>query len=246
MRTIIPPPRIHHKPKLRTPLGFKEGVSKALSNMLAYGVDSRKTLYQYHGHIPALSKSVLVTRWTSGITSASFCVGLIYYLYYTIYNRFLDTPYAGPLAAFAISMIKLPIYNSMKVMQSARVNTLYSGLKYLSNTNSVYTGYGVSLVEDMVELDIKNRLYNTYKKENTIYNICIGTCASAFAAAFTTPFDNIRLQMCMHKNAKPLGVIKQLIASKNLYKGIRLRTVSNATKNISFFIIFELLKHVLN
>lgn len=242
MKLPIPPLYISRKKRICTPVGFKEGLAKALSNSLAYGVDSRKTLYQFHGYIPQLPKNVLLKRWTTGITSSSLCVGFIYYIYYTVYNRLLHTPFAGPLAALATSLIKLPIYNSMKIMQSARVNTLYDGMKYISNTNGLYTGYGVSLVEDIVELDIKNRLYNTFKTQNFQYNICVGTCSSAFAAAITTPFDNIRLKLCMDKNIKPLPIIKQLIVSKELYKGLRFRTLSNMTKNVTFFLLFELFK----
>ena len=199
--------------KYKTPTGAREGIAKSLSNALAYGVDSRKTLYQFHGFIPKLPKDVLIKRWINGITTSSFTAGFVYYLYYSIYNRLITTPYAGPLSALATSFIKLPISNSIKIMQLARVDNLIEGVKYLGKSKTLYSGYALSLVEDTIELDIKNRLYNTFKTNNSIfYNILVGTCSSSVASAFTTPFDNVRLQMCTGGlNEKPLTIIKNLV-----------------------------------
>ena len=230
--------------KYKTPTGTREGIAKSLSNALAYGVDSRKTLYQFHGFIPKLPKDVLIKRWFNGITTSSFTAGFVYYLYYSVYNRLISTPYAGPLAALATSFIKLPISNSIKIMQLARVDNLIEGVKYLGKSKTLYSGYSLSLIEDTIELDIKNRLYNTFKTNNSIiYNILVGTFSSSIASAFTTPFDNVRLQMCTGGlNEKPLTIIKNLVKTNSLYKGTKFRVLSNMTKNMSFFFIFEFIK----
>lgn len=239
--------------KYKTPTGAREGLAKSLSNALAYGVDSRKTLYQFHGFIPKLPKDVLMKRWINGITTSSFTAGFVYYLYYSIYNRLILTPYAGPLSALATSFIKLPISNSIKIMQLARVDNLIEGVKYLRKSKTLYSGYALSLIEDTIELDIKNRLYNTFKTNNSIfYNIVVGTCSSSVASAFTTPFDNVRLQMCTGgiggiggiggTNEKPLTIFKNLVKTNSMYKGTKFRVLSNMTKNMSFFFIFEFIK----
>jgi len=230
--------------KYKTPTGTREGIAKSLSNALAYGVDSRKTLYQFHGFIPTLPKDLLIKRWFNGITTSSFTAGFVYYLYYSVYNRLITTPYAGPLSALATSFIKLPISNSIKIMQLARVDNLIEGFKYLGKSKTLYSGYALSLIEDTIELDIKNRLYNTFKKNNSIfYNILVGTCSSSVASAFTTPFDNVRLQMCTGGlNDKPLTIFKNLLKTNSMYKGAKFRVLSNMTKNMSFFFIFEFIK----
>jgi hypothetical protein len=222
-------------------VGLREGIAKGLSNVFAYGTDSRKTLYQLHGFVPVFPKDVLIKRWTTGLSSSCICTGFIYYIYFAIYNRLLSTPFAGPLSALAISTIKLPIYNGIKVMQSGCSESILGGVKYLSKSSSIYNGYFLSLCEDTIELDLKTRLYNGFKRDNKIYNICIGTLSSVFASAVTTPFDNVRLQMCV-KNKKFIEIVRELVATRSLYKGVCLRMKSNITKNIGFFVLFEFLK----
>ena len=233
-----PFPIIHKKKvKFNLPLGVHEGVSKCLSNVLAYGIDSRKTLFQHHGYIPKLPHKVLVKRWTSGLSSSCLLIGGIYYIYYSIYNRLREvTPFAGTLSALTTSTIKLPIYNSMKLLQSNIAESIIEGGYKLHNTNGLYSGYKVSLLEDIVELDVKNRLYNKFKKENSrVFNVFIGTISSAFASALTTPFDNIRLQLCT-------GMGKNNLIFKNLFRGVGMRIQSNMVKNVGFYFIFEMLK----
>jgi hypothetical protein len=217
--------------KKRTPLGFKEGFSKTLSYSFGYGIDSRKVLYQFHGYIPKLDKNILIKRWTTGLGSCALSVGFINYIYFAVYHRFIETPFAGVLAALATIFIKVPIYNSMKILQSARTDNLIDGMKFLAKTKGLYTGIPLTLLEDTIELDIKNRLYNKFKQErNVAYNVMVGTFSSAFAAAVTIPFDNLRLRMLDNTLKQPL------------YKGVGFRVLSNITKNLSFFIIFELTK----
>jgi len=240
MRVFVPPLHLKKFNRKRRNLGLREGIAKGLSNVFAYGTDSRKTLYQLHGFVPVLPKAVLIKRWTSGLSSSCLCIGFIYGLYFSIYNSLLSTPLAGPLSALAISTIKLPIYNGIKVMQSGCSDSIVGGIKYLSKSSNIYNGYFLSLCEDTIELDLKNRLYNGFKHDNKIYNICIGTLSSVFASDVTTPFDNVRLHMCVN-NKLPLTIVKELISTRSLYKGVCLRMKSNVTKNIGFFVLFELL-----
>ena len=240
MKVFIPPLHLKKCRRKRRNLGLREGIAKGLSNIFSYGTDSRKTLYQLHGFVPVLPKDVLIKRWTTGLSSSCICIGFIYGLYFSIYNSLLSTPFAGPLSALAISVIKLPIYNGIKVMQSGCSDSILGGIKYLSKSSSIYNGYFLSLCEDTIELDLKNRLYNGFKRENGLYNICVGTLSSVFASAVTTPFDNVRLQMCV-KNGKFIEIVRELISTRSLYKGVCLRMKSNVTKNIGFFILFEIM-----
>ena len=239
------------------PEGALEGLAKGLSNAISYGIDSRKTLYQLHGFVPKLPRKQLVARWTSGLASSCSLIGLIYFSYYNVYNRMLLTqfaPCAGQVSALVISGMKLPIYNGMRVMQSAKANSIASGCMTMYKASSpcsvknVYKGYGFSLLEDMIEMDLRTRLYNKFRnaKKTLPFNASIGTLASATAAAVTTPFDNVRLHMCVgNKSTKPLHVCMDLLRERGvrgLYKGVAMRVTSNVVKNSSFFVIFELLK----
>lgn len=251
-----------HSQQMKLPAGSLEGIAKGLSNAMSYGIDCRKTLYQLHGFVPKLPKKQIVKRWTSGIASSCSLVGLIYFSYYAVYNRILLTPYgplAGQVSALVTSSIKLPIYNGMRMMQSAKATSIGEGCVQLyrsakpAGVKGIYKGYGVSLVEDMIEMDLRTRLYNRFRRNSIPFNVAVGTAASATAAAVTTPFDNIRLRMCVHDGpspsrvgSAPLRVCGDLLREQGIrgvYKGMAMRVVSNIVKNCSFFVIFELIKN---
>ena len=235
---------IKRKIKHKVPHGFHEGVSKAISNALSYGIDSKKTLFQVHGCIPKLPREVVVQRWTTGITSSSLLVGVIYCVYYSVYNQMISSPFAGTVSAFVTSLIKLPIYNSIKLMQSGKASSVLDASKQLILNKKLYNGYSVSFCEDIVELDLRNRLYNTFKKDNFYYNISLGTVSSAIASAITTPFDNVRLQCVVGEQSK-IKILKTLIQKRTLFSGILFRIQSNVTKNCSYFFFFEILKKII-
>ena len=129
-------------------------------------------------------------------------------------------------------------------MQSGVTDSIIGGGKKLLQMNGLYSGYKLSLLEDIIELDLRNRLYNNFKIDNNInYNVAVGTLSSICASAITTPFDNIRLKLCISPpNTKVVTIIKELIYNKNLFKGITMRMKSNFIKNIGFYIMFEFLK----
>jgi hypothetical protein len=230
--------------------GVLEGIAKGLSNALSYGVDSRKTLYQLHGFVPKLSRGKL-----HGLTSSCICIGLIYFGYFSVYNRMLQTSYSmfsGQVAALATSSVRLPIYNGIRMMQSGKASSIYQGCMQLYKSSvpfrmgNMYKGYVVSLMEDMIEMDVKNRLYNKFRndRKHVSYNVAVGTVSSASAAYITTPFDNIKLQMCVANKDKSSWKVIQQNGLQALIRGSRMRVTSNVIKNSSFFLILEVLRRV--
>jgi hypothetical protein len=161
-------------------------------------------------------------------------------------------------------------------MQSGRARHVFDAGRQIYAANrlkGLYKGYGIALIEDVVEMDIRNRVYDKFKKGQddpyaATYNIFIGMIACSFAAAFTTPCDNVRLHMCMNQFGMGVGVgtggcvgpvgaigaigavgpvqtAQRLVLQHGpsvLYRGVYIRTLSNALKSASFFVIFELLQ----
>jgi hypothetical protein len=74
---------------------------------------------------------------------------------------------AGCLAAFATSFIKLPIGNSMRLMHSGAATNIISAGNTLFKQNrlrGLYSGYKICLFEDIIEMDVKMRIYKGISK----------------------------------------------------------------------------------
>ena len=236
--------------------GVREGTAKCISQSLVYGIEARKTLYQINGFIPKLPAKVAAQRWTSGIATSCATAGLVFFTYFSVYNRLIIHPrlfpFAGAVASFVTSFMKLPIGNSMRVMQSGRATNLISAgasLYKAQKMRGLYSGYAVCLVEDCIEMEARTRIYNALKnvypskdKQCKVKGALNGAVAGAVAASITTPFDTIRAHMCMNTKSMSAASVALKIGIPCLYRGVALRAASNAIKSAGFFAVYEMLE----
>jgi hypothetical protein len=235
--------------------GIREGIAKGLSQGLVFGIESQKTLYQVHGFVPNLPTKQVIHRWTSGLLSSCSLAGLVFFSYYSIYNRVIVSQFAsfaGPISSFVTSSFKIPASNGMRMLLCGKVSNVIDGCKYLYRSNKlrgVYSGYRVSLFEDIIEMDVRNRIYKRFssKNKNDIgFNTIVGTVAGSFASGITTPFDTLRLHMSLTPSVRnPMEVCNSIIEKNGvfaLYRGVRMRVASNAIKHVTFFLILEIMK----
>ena len=241
---------------LNFPHGVHEGIAKGISQGLVFGIESHKTLYQVHGFIPKLPTKQIICRWTSGLLSSCSLAGLVFFSYYSIYNRVILSQFAsfaGPISSFVTSSFKIPASNGMRMLLCGKVSNVIDGCKHLYRSNKLrglYSGYRVSLFEDIIEMDMRNRIYKRFssknKNKNVVYNTIVGTVAGSFASGITTPFDTLRLHMSLTPSVRnPMEVCNSIIEKNGvfaLYRGVRMRVASNAIKHITFFLILEIMK----
>jgi len=244
---------------LNFPHGVREGIAKSLSQGLVFGIESHKTLYQVHGFIPKLPTKQIIRRWTSGLLSSCSLAGLVFFSYYSIYNRVILSQFAsfaGPISSFVTSSFKIPASNGMRMLLCGKVSNVIDGCKYLYRSNKLkglYSGYRVSLFEDIIEMDMRNRIYKRFSsksknknKKDIGFNTIVGTVAGSFASGITTPFDTLRLHMSLTPSVRnPMEVCNSIIEKNGvfaLYRGVRMRVASNAIKHVTFFLILEIMK----
>jgi len=241
--------------------GMNEGIARAFSQACVYSLESKKTLLQIHGQIPSFSKKIVFHRWLTGITTSSITSGFVFSLYFTIYNNLSMYPFAGAVSSFITSFIKLPIGNSMRIMQSGASSNIIDSAKklYLKNGfHGLYNGYGLCVIEDMIEIDLRIRLYKFMKyldqqyicSNNNLLSIGYGGLSGAITTGITIPFDTIRAHMCFNTLSShntithPLSISKNLLMTKGIagfYNGVSFRITSNAVKNALFFLILDIL-----
>lgn len=241
--------------------GVREGVARSLSQSLVYGLEVHKTRLQLTGRGLNRSLHPLSISLLSGMSTSSLTAGFVFFTYYSIFNRLhhAGNPCAGIVASFITSLVKLPIGNSMRLMQSGAkgATNVFRSAKQLYAQNGLYKGYGVSLLEDTIEMDLKTRIYS-YNKASThrspgpgkIYGAVLnGALAGAISSGMTTPFDTVRAHMCYNVGERslhigPLRTVAHLCkthGAKSLFRGIHVRVATNAIKSASFFALFELL-----
>ena len=210
-------------PEIKNTNGLHEGISRALSQACVYSLESQKTLMQIHGKVPLLPHKLVVRKWLTGMTTSCITAGFVFTTYFSIFNNLaiVKFPFAGCVSSFATSFIKLPIGNSMRIMQSGTSNNIFSAGKKLYKNNGfqgLYNGYGLCLIEDTIDFDLRVRLYkylhklhnkcmssnnnksnNNNESNNESNNLlCIGygALAGAISTGITIPFDTVRSQMC--------------------------------------------------
>jgi hypothetical protein len=247
-------------PRTLDPLaGLKEGVARSLSQMCVYGMEARKTLQQVHGKVPALPPSVWWQRWRTGIFTSSLTSGIVFGSYFTVYNSMQGHMLAGSLAALSTSVIKIPISNGMRMMHTGGASNLAAAGRKIVRAHSwkgLYSGYRLSLLEDVIELDLRARMYGTVRgwderpKDHAVYKgIGWGAACGAFAAGITTPFDTIRANLAIQASTPGVSLSTRAIVHQlwrqhgvaGLYRGLPMRVMSNAVKSALFYAIFEML-----
>jgi hypothetical protein len=238
--------------------GIREGIARCCSQACIFGLEARKTLIQVHGYVPRLPMDVLIQRWTTGILTSSITSGIVFGTYFTVYNRMDNHVCAGAIASLVTSIIKIPISNGMRMMQSGKAHTLFHAGAKIVKRNSwkgLYSGYFLSLIEDIIEFDLRARLYrNMQNEKQPIAGFLHGGIAGALAAGVTTPFDTIRCQLVVRSNSiharewkNTIHIAKYLVAThgiQGLYRGLGMRMLSNAVKSALFFTIYEMLPSI--
>lgn len=239
--------------------GLQEGLARAISQACVYSIESQKTVKQLHRSLPVFTQKQLVHRWLSGTTTSCLTAGIVFSIYFSIYNNLEKYPFAGCVSSFVTSFIKLPIGNSMRIMHSGASNNILAAGKKLYKKNGIaglYNGYGLCLIEDIIDIDLRVRLYKgmtevTYSSsspssQGNILSLAYGSIAGAISTGITNPFDTIRSHMCFHNasnmNVHPLTITKKIFKQKGIggfYTGADLRISSNAIKHGLFFLILN-------
>lgn len=240
--------------------GLREGVARCMSQACVYGLEARKTLLQVYGRVPKTSVSILCNQWIPGMLTSSLTAGCVFGTYFSVYNQLSPAWYAGTVSAVATSFVKIPISNGMRVMQAGAARNLVGACRRIVKLQSwrgLYTGYGVSLMEDIIEFDMRTRMYNhmtgvmrkNHWNDTLFRGVGLGALSGSIVAGITTPFDTIRAHMAVDaaksdKTCHPMKIARHIVKTRGwtgLYKGMPMRVTANALKSAIYFTIFELI-----
>jgi len=234
-------------------LGFREGVARIVSQVCTHPFERNKIHLQIHG----ISPGSLSFR---GIFQASIASGLIYSSYFTLYNTITPNPFASSISSLLTSVIKIPINNSIRLFfVMPHVNTILDCSQIIFKKNGMkglFTGYRINILEDLIETNIRDKIYNDFKVSSLKFNLnpeiintCIGAAAGSFAAAITTPFDTIKSNLVYNASVKINNEslkhsLMHIYANKNglcgLYQGMHIRACNNAVRYALFYFILQL------
>jgi hypothetical protein len=240
--------------------GWVEGVARGLSQACVFCIDAKKTLGQVYGkNAPKIDWVQLISK---GMATSIITSGAVFGTYYQIYNTIgPQNLWAGPCAALTTSVIKIPISNCMRLMQSGMATSPLHAAKTIYQAQrfrGLYAGYTISLAEDIVEYDTRTRLYMKLKEWTnptddsrttaSMRGATLGSLAGVITSWATTPFDTIRTHLAVEakRTQKPTHKIVVRIVKQQgicgLYRGAVLRATSNAVKSAMFFMFVEALQ----
>ena len=210
--------------------GISEGIARALSQACVYYLDTRKILLQAQ----CGKASVPMGNFLLGMLASASTSGVVFLGYFSVYNNLRHhTPLAGPIAALASSFIKIPISNIMRVIQR---DAPTKSPCFMRATNSIlkrrgvlglYNGYFLSLAEDVIELDMRIKIYEKLSPHMSPF--LAGSLAGFIVSYVTTPFDTAKTCLAIGIPITPYG----------LYNGAFYRASSNAVKFALFFGILD-------
>jgi hypothetical protein len=226
--------------------GYKEGFSRCLSQTIVYPIERFKVRSQ----TSAMTVSKFKQNTTLDLSTSSLTAGLVFFVYFSIYNKFEEGhPAAGPVSAFVTSLLKIPIGNCMRLIQAGSASNIIHASRKLKGR--LYNGYGLSLVEDIIELDLRNRIYQHGKKTDYLKirtipfsGVVYGTISGSVVATLTTPFDTVKSVMVCTKSTSPIKTAIDIVKKKgplSLYNGFQFRFLSNIVKSTAFFMLFEII-----
>lgn len=224
--------------------GACEGIARGLSQACVYAIEARKSVVQVYGqHVTKLQPQRLLRSMLESAVSS----GVVFGMYFTTYNNIgMSNPLAGPVASLTTSLIKVPIGNCMRMVHVNKAQGIACATKSIVRMQGVrglYGGYTLSLIEDVIEFDLRTRMYSSVKTDNFALNVGYGALTGMLAAYVTTPFDTIRANMTIHQQGV-VHTIRDLYKKEGilaLYKGGTLRMCSNGVKYALFFMFFEAL-----
>lgn len=240
--------------------GFTEGAARAITQGCVYALESQKTMIQLYARA---ASSVDPLRFLVGSLTSASAAGLVFGAYFNIYHSIgAQNPLAGPVAATCVSVIKQPLSNTIRLMQAGVAPNVFQASRKIVSAQGVgglYKGYGVSLAEDMIEWDMRMRLYDELKGMLPIVGwlpaecvgAVIGAMSGMMAAWVTTPFDTVRANMAMLATRRPtarqdtlrvIGAMWKKGGLPMMYRGARLRAMSSGVKFAMFYAIVEAAK----
>ena len=249
--------------------GWQEGVARALSQAMCYVFEIQKTTLQVYGRMPQYSPAMWFTQISRGVAQSSLTAGLVFHTYFSIYHALSPSWTAGPVAALATSVLKIPIGNCMRIVQSTPKQhpTIFHAARSFLKTSGMtglYGGYFLCLCEDIIEMDLRIRVYNAIMSRTDLppaavvpAGIACGAAAGAAAAAITTPFDTLRTKIAYNSLASSTSkgaqtgvqILGALCASggpagaaRALYTGTRIRAVSTGLRTAAFYGLLEAMK----
>ena len=119
-----------------------------------------------------------------------------------------------------------------------------------------YSGYGLSLADDYLDMEVRIRVYNFLRglvPEQHIspqIGLVIGAISGSMAAAITTPFDAVRCHLAMNSTQQTRVCMVDTIRGMHrnggisvFSRGIGFRASSNAIRTSLFCLFYELLLH---
>jgi hypothetical protein len=192
---------------------------------------------------------------TRGMFTSALTSSVVFGSYFSVYHSIgASNLMAGPVSAFTTSLLKVPISNSMRLMQAGLAkNIVDAGGKIMRarRVRGLYNGYTASLAEDIIEFDLRTRMYTGIRSRvpetNPLTGLSIGAVVGMFAAWITTPIDTIRAHMAVEaaglsERRSVMKTAAHLYKSGGvpaLYRGATIRALSNAAKHALFFMFYE-------
>jgi Mitochondrial carrier protein len=236
------------------PDGVLEGCVRALTQACVYGIETHKVMTQVYARATPVPFDIC--RFFTGIVTSASSAGFTFGVYFSLYNHLgPENPMAGPIASTAVSFIKQPISNSIRLMQAGMApNAFKAGRRILQahGIRGLYSGYCVNLAEDMIEWDMRARLYDAMRQTAftgppELVGAFIGALSGMLSAWVTAPFDTIKTNMAVmasrnHSNQDFLHVTFSILKKGGLpmlYRGAHLRALSSGLKFAMFYSILE-------
>lgn len=239
--------------------GILEGVARGLSQASVYILEFNKTQLQYYGKIPKYTYMEWAQHLSRGLLSSTISSGVVYGTYFSVYNQFPNKAIAGVVATLTTSVIKIPIANSMRVLQTSNHPHMFSAGKSIlkaQGVRGIYAGYGLSILDDYVDMELRIHVYNFLRKlipekdMNPQLGLLLGSITGSIAAAVTTPFDTLRCHMAIMSTQKTktnmFVTMNHMMKSGGLpifIRGIGYRASSNALRTALFCAFYEMLLH---
>lgn len=237
--------------------GLLEGISRGASQACVYILELQKTQLQVYGRLPSFTPAEWIHHISKGIVSSAMTAGMVYATYFSVYNSVPDKVIGGMMATVATSVIKIPIGNAMRVLQSGNLPHVFSAAGSIlraQGMRGLYSGYGLSLIDDYIDMECRIRIYKHLRSMvpdggmNHQMGLLMGAISGSIAAAATTPFDTIRCHMAVSSTNSVqkgcLGTIQGMYVAGGLpifLRGMGYRASSNAVRTALFCMFYEML-----
>jgi hypothetical protein len=237
--------------------GLLEGISRGASQACVYILEFQKTQLQVYGRLPSFTAAEWLHNISKGVVSSAITAGIVYATYFSVYNSIADKVIGGIMATVATSVIKIPIANSMRVLQSGNLPHVFSAAGSIlkaQGMRGLYSGYGLSLIDDYIDMECRLRIYKHLRSlvpegnMNQQMGLIMGAISGSIAAAITTPFDTIRCHMAVSSThaiqRSSLRTIHGMYIVGGLpifLRGLGYRASSNAVRTALFYMFYEVL-----